>query len=129
METIHRDLTQTEASLKSLEDRARTDPTAQTDLEGTNRRNFLVTAGRKGTLGSDLGSQEEEPEKNTTTREKNATSGAEKEAVKDPWTLREQEDIGTTSGNPKEGRTRRQYHKPPATLSERAWPPQVCGQR
>ncbi|KAJ1118633.1 hypothetical protein NDU88_006822 [Pleurodeles waltl] len=49
-------------------------------------RNFWVTAGRKGTLRSDPREQEEEPEKNATMREKNATSGAEKEAVTDPWT-------------------------------------------
>ncbi|KAJ1099806.1 hypothetical protein NDU88_004901 [Pleurodeles waltl] len=41
-------------------------------------RNVRVTAGRKGALHSDPREQEEEPEKNKTMREKNATSGAEK---------------------------------------------------
>ncbi|KAJ1119508.1 hypothetical protein NDU88_007693 [Pleurodeles waltl] len=36
------------------------------------------------------------------TKEKNATSGTEKEVVKNLRTSREQEDTGTTSGNPKE---------------------------
>ncbi|KAJ1191058.1 hypothetical protein NDU88_000375 [Pleurodeles waltl] len=81
-------------------------------------RNFWVTTGRKGTLRSDLGKQEEEPEKNGTLREKKTASGAEKETVTDPRTAREQEDIGTTSSHPREGRTRRQYPKTPATLWE-----------
>ncbi|KAJ1204572.1 hypothetical protein NDU88_000018 [Pleurodeles waltl] len=46
------------------------------------------------------------------------TSGAEKEAVTDPRTAREQEDIGTTSGDPREVRTRRQYPKTPASADE-----------
>ncbi|KAJ1113582.1 hypothetical protein NDU88_001824 [Pleurodeles waltl] len=58
-------------------------------------RNFQVTAGRKGTVRSDPGEQEEEPEKNATTREKNTTSGAKKEVVTDMRTAREQEDIWT----------------------------------
>ncbi|KAJ1099713.1 hypothetical protein NDU88_004812 [Pleurodeles waltl] len=51
-------------------------------------------------------------------REKKMTSGAEKEAVTDPQTAREQEDIGTTSGNPREVKTRRQYPKTLAMLWE-----------
>ncbi|KAJ1145194.1 hypothetical protein NDU88_011485 [Pleurodeles waltl] len=96
--------------------------TALPDLEVLGQepilRNFRVTAGRKGTLWSDLREQEEEPEKNLTTREQKTTSGAEKEAVTDLQTARELEDIGTTSGNPREGRIRRQYPKTPATLWE-----------
>ncbi|KAJ1142775.1 hypothetical protein NDU88_009088 [Pleurodeles waltl] len=79
-------------------------------------RNFRVTGGRKGTLRSDLAGQEEEPEKNATTRAKNVTSGADKEAVKELRTTRKQEDIVTTSGSPRERRTRRQYPRTPATL-------------
>ncbi|KAJ1190820.1 hypothetical protein NDU88_000139, partial [Pleurodeles waltl] len=71
-------------------------------------RYFWVTRGRKGTLRSDPRKQEEEPEKNAMMREPKTTSGAGKEVVTDSQTEREQEDIGTTSGNPREGRTRRQ---------------------
>ncbi|KAJ1116445.1 hypothetical protein NDU88_004656 [Pleurodeles waltl] len=68
-------------------------PTTFIESRKLNERNFRVTAGRKGTLHSDLREQEE-PEKNATTRKKNTTSRAEKEEVTDPWTTREQEDIG-----------------------------------
>ncbi|KAJ1114407.1 hypothetical protein NDU88_002645 [Pleurodeles waltl] len=80
-------------------------------------RNCRVTRGRKGTLRSDPRQQEEEPEKNAT-REQKTTSGAEKEAVTDPQTEQEQEEIETTSGSPREGRTWRQYPKTPTTLWE-----------
>ncbi|KAJ1199413.1 hypothetical protein NDU88_003249 [Pleurodeles waltl] len=57
-------------------------------------RNFQMMTGRKGTLRSDPGKQEQELEKNRTSKEKKTTSGAEKETVMDPRTVQEQEGSG-----------------------------------
>ncbi|KAJ1135535.1 hypothetical protein NDU88_001974 [Pleurodeles waltl] len=84
---------------------------------GTNPEGLPGT-GRKGTLRSDRGEQEEEPETNGTPKEMTATSETEEKARTDLRTAHEQEDIGTTSRHLKEGRTRRQYSKTPATLGE-----------
>ncbi|KAJ1140903.1 hypothetical protein NDU88_007240 [Pleurodeles waltl] len=114
--------------------------------------NFRVTAGGKGTLRADLRSQEEEAEQNTTTREnntttreknvtmrektataertteKNATSGAEKEAVKDQRTLREHRGHRDHQCQPERREDQEAVPQNPGHTLGRAWPQLVCGQ-